>query len=75
MAAASTFLALHAVPRLMQTLDLFHLAPAIGALGPLFPIAALTAVAAAITQLATAAIFALTHPDTPNPTTEGRERE
>lgn len=52
-----------------------RLAPAIGALAPLVPIAALTAVAAAITQLATAAIFGLIHTDTPKPTTEGRERE
>ena len=74
-AASITFLALVAAPRLMQALDLVHLAPAIRALGLVVPIAALTAVAVAITQLATAAIFGLIHPDTPNPTTEGRERE
>ena len=65
MAAAITFL----------TLRLFPLEPAAAVLGPLFPVFALTAAAAAITQLATAVILALTHTDSPETTTGGRERE
>ena len=74
-AASITFLTLLAAPWLMETLDIFGLAPAIAALGPLLPIFALTVAAGAITQLATAAIIALTHTDSPIQTTEGRERE
>ena len=71
MAGSITFLTLLAAPWLFQTLDIFRLLPALAALGPLLPVCALTAAAAAITRLTTAAILAFTHTGTPERTTGG----